>query len=276
MSAIVSRNIGAANGLVSPRYSICTLVTDWNLYQQMLDSFREAGFASDIAEYLHIDNRGANTTDAYNGINRFLTIAQGRYVILCHQDILLEYDRIEQLEKCISQLNDLDPNWALLGNAGGVHLGKIAVRITDPGRANDKTAGLPAKVQALDENFILIRRDANLGTSRDLSGFHLYGLDLCLLSAIRGYSAYVIDFHLRHLSAGNFDEVFHASKNLLIEKYRKIFPWKYYQTSFIFLFLSGNAVLNRILNHRYILALIAKYFAHKRRFQPNHDWQGHS
>lgn len=266
MSAIVTRNIGAANGPVLPKFSICTLVTDWNLYQQMLDSFMEAGFTVDIAEYLYIDNRVTNTIDAYDGINKFLSIAQGRYVILCHQDILLGYDRIEQLEKCISQLNDLDPNWALLGNAGGVHIGRLALRISDPHCANIRTGGLPAKVQSLDENFILIRKDANLGTSRDLSGFHLYGLDLCLLSVIRGYSAYVVDFHLRHLGPGKFNEDFHVCKNLLIKKYQKILPWKFYQTTCIFLYLSGNSILNRILNNPQIIKLITKYFFYKRRF----------
>src|SRR5208337_3642549 len=220
MPSIVTRNIETSvNQGVWPKYLICTLVTDWNHYQQMLDSFMEAGFTCDIAEYLYMDNRGTNTIDAYSGINKFLSIAKGWYVILCHQDILLEYDRIEQLEKCISQLNDLDPNWALLGNAGGIHLGKVATRITDPHGANTRVGDLPAKVQSLDENFILIRKDANLGTSKDLHGFHLYGLDLCLLAMFRGYSAYVVDFHLRHLSPGKFDADFFVCKNRIIAKY---------------------------------------------------------
>jgi hypothetical protein len=252
---------------VSPKYSICTLVTDMNIYQQMVQSFVEAGFGDAIAEYLYIDNSINNTSDAYAGINKFLSVAKGRYLIICHQDILLDYDRIEQLERCIYQLNKIDPNWALLGNAGGVHLRKVATRITDPHGANTRVGDFPAKVQSLDENFILIRADANLGTSKDLHGFHLYGLDLCLLAMMRGYSAYVVDFHLRHMSPGNFDADFRVCKNLLIEKYQKILPMKYFQTTGALLFLSGNAILNRVLNHRYIINMINRYFNYKRRFQ---------
>jgi hypothetical protein len=265
MTAIVANNIEAyVREAVSPKYSICTLVTDKNIYQHMLESFVEAGFTSDIAEYLYIDNSITNTMDAYAGINKFLAIAQGRYIIVCHQDILLDYDRIEQLERCISQLNNLDPNWALLGNAGGLRLGKVASRITDPHGVDTRVGDLPAKVQSLDENFILMRKDANLGTSKDMTGYHLYGMDLCLLAMIRGYAAYVVDFHLRHLSPGKFDADFRVCKNLIIDKYHKKIPWKYYQTPGTFLFLSSSTILNRILNHSCIIKLINKYFYYRR------------
>lgn len=267
MPPIDAKNIEvSASYAVWPKYSICTLVTDSNLYRQMLESFVEAGFIADIAEYLYIDNSVANTVDAYAGINQFLSVAKGQYIIICHQDILLEYDRIEQLEKCISQLNELDPNWALLGNAGGVHFGKLAIRITDPFGANTRIGDFPAKVQSLDENFILIRKDANLGTSKDIYGFHLYGLDLCLLAMIRGYSAYVVDFHLNHLGAGKIDENFHACKKLLIKKYQKTFSGKYYRTTCTRFYLSGNTISNRILNNRYITTLVRLYYFLKRRF----------
>jgi len=268
MTAIVATNIESyVSEAVSPKYSICTLITDKNIYRQMLESFVEVGFTADIAEYLYIDNSITNTIDAYSAINKFLSIAQGRYIIVCHQDIRLEYDRIEQLEKCISQLNELDPNWALLGNAGGIHLGKVAMRITDPHGANTRMGDLPAKVQSLDENFILIRKDANLGTSKDMHGFHLYGLDLCLLAMIRGYSAYVVDFHLRHLSPGKFDADFLVCKNRIIAKYQKTILGKFFQTTGTPLYVSGSAILNRIFNHRYILKMVNKYCYYKRRLQ---------
>jgi len=267
MPLIVTKNIHAsAIDAISPKYSICTIVTDRNRYQQMLESFADGGFNNNIAEYLYIDNIVANAVDAYTGINKFLSVAKGQYIIVCHQDILLGYDRIEQLEKCISQLNELDPNWALLGNAGGVRLGKVASRITDPHGDNTRVGNFPAMVQSLDENFILIRKEANLGTSKDLHGFHLYGLDLCLLAMIRGYSAYVVDFHLRHLSPGKFDEDYHACKNIVIEKYQKVLRGKFYQTTGTFLYLSGNAIFNYIINNGFLLKLINKFFYYKRLF----------
>jgi hypothetical protein len=35
-----------------------------------------------------------------------------------------------------------------------------------------------------------------------ISGFHFYGADICLHAHQMGHSAYVIDFHLEHLSPG--------------------------------------------------------------------------
>lgn len=264
---IFAKNIQVpSTNAVWPKYSICTLVTNINLYQKMIDSFVKAGFITDIAEYLYIDNSISNTFDAYSGINKFLFFAKGQYIIICHQDILLEYDRIEQLEKCISQLNDYDPNWALLGNAGGVNFLKLAIRITDHTFDNARIGGFPAKVQSLDENFILIRKDANLGTSKDICGFHLYGLDLCLLATIRGYTAYVVDFHLNHLGAGEVDNNYHVCKNIIIKKYERAFIGRYYRTTCGRLYLSANSISNCILNHWRVLKLVRKYYHLKRRF----------
>jgi hypothetical protein len=77
MPAIVAKNIEAsASCAVWPKYSICTLVSDSNLYRQMLESFVEAGFTADIAEYLYIENSAANIVDAYTGfINTLFSIA---------------------------------------------------------------------------------------------------------------------------------------------------------------------------------------------------------
>ena len=243
-----------------PKYSICTLVTDKNMYQSMLDSFVTAGFSTDISEYLYIDNSIENKFDAYKGINKFLSVAKGQYIIICHQDIRLEYDQLGQLEQCICELNAIDPNWALLGNAGGIKLGKLSIRITDPHGTNRKTGDLPAKVQSLDENFILIRKDKNIGASRDIVGFHLYGLDLCLQALIRGCSAYVVDFHLRHLSPGTIDKNYYYCRNQIINKYKKLIPSKYYQTTCLFIYISKNDIINCIMNNQLLLKFIAKFF----------------
>ena len=63
-------------------------------------------------------------------------------------------------------------------------------------------------------------------TSRDLHGFHLYGADLCLIADILGYSAYVVDFHLRHKSVGNKGSTFEVVRAELIEKYRRALRYR--------------------------------------------------
>ena len=67
---------------------------------------------------------------------------------------------------------------------------------------------LPAKVHTLDENFIVVRRAANLSLSHDLDGFHLYGTDLCLIADVLGGNRYVIDFHFAASGRRNNERVF--------------------------------------------------------------------
>ena len=218
----------------------------------MLESFAKGGFDPDITEYLYIDNSITNAADAYSGINEFLSMAKGRYIIICHQDIVLVNHNLAQLEKCIAELNKLDAKWALLGNAGGKSLGCLSLRLKDP-HGDNNTGGFPVKVQSLDENFILVRKDANLGGSSDLGGFHLYGFDLCFMAAMRGYSAYVVDFHFQHLSPGKISQDFINSRSRIIGKYQQLFSGRFFQTTCTSFYLSGNAMLNSIFNHKRII-----------------------
>ena len=91
---------------------------------------------------------------------------------------------------------------------------------------------LPAKVVSLDENFIIMRREANLCLSRDIGGFHWYGSELCLIAAILGWNAYVIDFHLCHKSQGNPDVAFFDASRRFRDKYARLFRarWLYSPT----------------------------------------------
>ncbi len=120
--------------------------------------------------------------------------------------------------------------------------GRLAIRITDPHGADQRSAALPARVMSLDENFIVVRRDARFGFSRDLTGFHLYGADLCLNAAMAGYTAFVIDFHLAHLSAGTLSPSFHASLEMFREKWSHALAPRWMQTTCALVHLSGSAL----------------------------------
>lgn len=247
-SSLHPRKLALDIAATQPRFSICTMVTDLPMYQQMLASFQQAGFVEPDCEFLWLDNSQRNIADAYTAIRRFLFEAQGQYIILCHQDILLNQDRLPQLEQCIAELDQLDLQWGLLGNAGGVSLGKIVHRISDPHGGNLNSGNFPHRVQALDENFILLKRSTNPGISSDLTGFHMYGLDLCLQAEIRGYHAYVVDFHLTHLGKGTRDASFYQQRDALIDKYQRVFAPTWLQTTCTPLFVSGSRWLNKLLN----------------------------
>lgn len=232
------------------RFSICTLVTDPAEYAEMVASFRESGFDGPDCEYLYLDNSEGNAFDAFSGYNLFLTVASGDYIILCHQDILLIDARRAALELRLAELDALDSTWALCGNAGGGADGKLAVRITDPHGADRATGSFPARAAALDENFIVARRDANLALSHDLSGFHLYGADLCIIADMIGRTAYVIDFHLHHKSGGNIDARFYAARRNAIAKYRRAFRTRWIRTTCTTFLISGLPLLGRAFSTR--------------------------
>lgn len=223
------------------RYTIATLVNDIDQYEAMRGSLRAGGFAGDC-EYLYIDNLSDTQVCAYAGLNALLNAARGEYVVLCHQDIRLLTEGRPTLDSRLQDLERQDPSWALAGNAGGVAPGVLAVRITDPHGADRRVGELPQRVASLDENFIVVRREARIGLSADLSGFHFYGADLCLQAAMAGWRAYVIDFHLAHLSAGRKDATFAHMEGEFRAKWSRALAPRWLQTTCSLVRLSGDGL----------------------------------
>ena len=220
-------------------YSVCTLTTRIEEYREMVDSFIRAGFGREDCEFLYIDNSAQNHSDAYTGINRFLARAKGEYIIVCHQDILIDKDTRNDLENKLSELQQLDQRWAICGNAGAAGPNHIVYHISYPDNVFKDKGKFPLKVTALDENFLVIKKSAMLATSADLSGFHLYATDLCLHAEIRGFSSWVIAFNLTHKSYGNADHTFEQSRRQLIKKYNHAFRNRWIQTPSAVFLLSG-------------------------------------
>ena len=199
------------------QFTIATIVNDLAQYEEMLASFAEGGFI-DNCEFIGVDNRNGNQFDGYSGIRLLLAQARGRYVIVCHQDVRLINDNRATLEARLHDLEKVDPFWALAGNAGGTE-DDLAIRISDPHGEDQRRGELPSRVSSLDENFILVKAEAMIAPSADLRGFHLYGTDLCLQASMRGHTAYVIDFHLRHLGRGTVGRDYYACLEALEDKY---------------------------------------------------------
>lgn len=223
-------------------FSICTLVTRKGEYQEMIESFQNSGFTNDLCEYLFADNTEGNAFEAFEAFNIFLRQAKGKYVIICHQDILINEDDISDLRNRLKELDLKDPNWAICSNSGAAGPNHIVYHISYPDKGLMSKGRFPLKVAAIDENFILVKHDAFLKVSNDLSGFHLYGTDLCLQAALNGFTAYAIAFNLTHKSFGNRDQEFYRIKKELVKKYDSFFRSRWIQTNNTIFFLSGSAV----------------------------------
>jgi len=239
----LAREISATPNHV--KYSICTLVTRREEYAEMTGSFVRQGFGRDDCEYLYIDNSQSNQADAFTGYNLMLAAARGQYIILCHQDILLDFDGRPVLEQRIAELDRRDPAWGLLGNAGGVAPGIIIYRLTDPD-GNHDTGIFPGQVESLDEHFILVKKEANLCLSRDLHGFHFYGTDLCQIARILGWNAWAVNFNLYHKSKGSFNESFYNMSCEVVRKYQRALTGRVVQTTCLRMRLSPSPLRNWI------------------------------
>jgi len=230
-----------------PRFSICTMVTNWRQYADCLASFRNRGFDAASCEFLVLDNTEGNRADAFVAANEFLQAANGDYVVLTHQDVTLIDHGYAELEARLEELTAVDPFWGLCGNAGHTRHDKPVLYLSHPVRDNHVEGGpFPAAVVSLDENFIVVRRLANLALSRDLVGFHHYGADLCTIADILGWRAYVIFFHLRHHSGGTLDESYHRSGKAISRKYtRALRPRWVHLLSERSFFIPGNGLAAR-------------------------------
>ena len=235
------------------RFSVCTMVTRQEEYLEMLQSFLEAGFTSDVCEYLIVDNSETNKMDAFEAINHFLQNAIGQYVIICHQDIvLIEGSSFNLLNQRIVEITAIDPQWAVLGNAGVKNslYKRHAIKIAYPGDIFDLQGDLPQKVCFVDENFMLVKNSANLTVSADLKGYHLYGLDLCMVAIALGHTCYAIDFLLIHKSKGKVDDSFYHVLKQVKSKYTKFFKGRYINTTITSFYLSGSPLKNRLFQTR--------------------------
>lgn len=241
-------------------FSICTLVTRIDEYNEMLNSFLEKGFAANTCEFLYIDNSKTTLFDAYSGLNVFLQKARGKYIILCHQDVIIhDNDKIDLL-RMIDEVEQKDSKWAILSNAGGVNLKWIATHITQKSGRIIVENHLPLRVKTVDENFIIVKNAANLALSNNLNGFHFYGTDLCLIADILGFNSYVIGFNLLHKSNGKIDQSFYDSKSNIRKKYQFALRKRFVTTTFSRICFTGNRLELLLYNSGIVLFLVRQYY----------------
>jgi hypothetical protein len=219
-----------AETTTGPTFSVCALVQSQDRFDRLIASFVRLGFTSDRTEFLAADNRTGNQFDGYSWQGPLTAEARGRYVIFCHDDIELIDQGHDALVALLDDLTTRDPAWLLAGVAGGRFRPQTNTRqmltfhISDIYGQDRRRGAMPARVETLDECFILMHRARPVLPSTDLSGFHYYGPDLCLQAELAGGSAWAIDFHLRHHGRGAKGKGFLDCRARFIAKYADIFP----------------------------------------------------
>ncbi len=230
------------------QFSICTIVSDMNEYLLMKHSFEDCGFTGDC-EYIIADNSEGNKLDACQAINFFIRESTANYLIIVHQDVRCIDNRII-LEKCLTDLSAIDSKWAVCGNAGAIGYHQLVYYINNAGKIM-KNSNLPARVISLDENMLILKRATGVSASSNLSGFHLYGTDLCINADFLGYNCYVIPFMVNHLSLGNLKDL-DKHINSFILSYGSKISGRFIQTTCTKFYLSNSPLKNRIYNYPFI------------------------
>jgi hypothetical protein len=230
------------------RFSVGTLLTNEAEYAEMQQSFVQRGFGSDC-EYLVADNSRGNQLDAYEAIRRFLQEADAEYVILVHQDVRCADDR-SVLEAKLEELNRLDANWAVAGNAGGIGYKQFVHYLDNNGKVK-KDPRVPIAVRSLDENLLIVKNGKGITVSADIGDFHFYGTDICQVAHFLGYTCYVIGFMVQHLSSGNLEKMY-ARQPSFIEAYGRKLQHRFVQTTCTKFYLSHSPARNRFFNGSFV------------------------
>lgn len=244
-------------------FEIYTFVTDDGLYEGMATSFTDAGFNADLFVRLTDVN-----DDPYAAITRIGRESQARYPILCHQDVRTDRGRgAEALSAAVTELDRIDPSWVVAGNVGCTRSGRGVRRLVDRyGQAgSEPRESLPQPVVSLDENFLIFNGRNSPSCSAGLSGFHLYGTDVCLRALLSGGAAYVIDFPVTHLG-GKTDsaaEVARAAsmdaiRNRFTEVWGEHFLFCYVVTPSTGFFVSRSRLLRRLFRSKLAMTCFAQ------------------
>src|SRR5208282_4650951 len=112
----------------------------------------------------------------------------------------------EELERALTHLDALDPDWGVVGFVG-VRKGRGDVIVgycysTGLQQIVGEPFQGPVETISLDEIVLVIRRSSGLTFDEMLPGFHLYGTDICLQALRKHLRSYVVQAFCIHNTNG--------------------------------------------------------------------------
>jgi len=146
----------------------------------------------------------ASAPSAAIAYNEGIRKAQGDILIFAHQDVFLPAGWLDAVSRAIHRLNQVHPQWAVLGVFGMGLDGRGCGYLYSTGlkRYVGSPMPEPAPVQSLDEIVLILKACEGIMFDEALPGFHLYGTDLCLTARIRGCQSYAVEAFCIHNTNG--------------------------------------------------------------------------
>lgn len=228
-----------------PDFSIICCISKPNVFADcLLRSINENRSKFDI-EIIPVFN-DENRYSASNALNVGIDAARSDIVVFAHQDVRLLYNWFELLNNIVTTL----PNdWGILGAAGisldygrsdighwGGALRTDTVAVGSVWDSDDKLNSPPywdgikktTKIHCADECLLVLNKRTGLRFDAQFTGFHFYGVDLCLQARAAAYDVY--GGHLPIIHYGNYSASFTGNNRywfylrFLYNKWRLRFP----------------------------------------------------
>lgn len=189
-------------GRKNPKISFLTPVANKKDYIRFVKSVDPS---KERIEYVFVRNRpeeaGMNSPQVLNVMNE---IAEGDYVVMCHEDITLSPQWVDLLLDYIEKVEKKDPKWGLIGIVGIGHAHDIRRGISfledDPNNwAIHMKQNIAECSGTIDEVCIVAKR-GQCKFDESLDGFHFYGADACLNMKKNKKSMWIVNAPLKHHS----------------------------------------------------------------------------
>lgn len=214
-----------------PRFSVVTCVSNADIYEKcLLDSIRTSRKKHDI-EIIPIINND-NRYSASVALNHGVDTARSDNVIFVHQDVRLLPGWFDLL---VEVLDNIDDDWGVIGSAGinlkynrndiGMWGGSVSVDTVAVGSVWDSDEKLHeppywdgskelVPIHCVDECLFVLNRQCGLRFDQQFTGFHFYGVDMCLQARAAGYTVY--GAHLPIIHYGRYSASFSGDRKYWI------------------------------------------------------------
>jgi len=200
----------------------------YEIYRLCRDKERIEKLKREEKQYSLPQTKYLTGIDMFVFINSVIQKCPYDYALLCHDDVILPININANITECITSANHYmgEENWAVIGNAGiQILTKKVLHYLTDPNiNILPPSTYNPQIVESIDGNVMLLNiknlRKNNILLPKNLTGFHLYDLILCLESQKKGLLCAVSSYlFATHLSGGNREAFINAWKMPISQKY---------------------------------------------------------
>jgi hypothetical protein len=177
-------------------------------------------------ELIVIEDSKTDFKSAAQALNHGGEKASGDYIIFVHQDVLMESKTwLSDLHKMLMTIENLGAAGIAGKSSESPEVVTNVKHGDNPHFAGKKQIVEPVKVQTLDECLMIVPRkvfEARQFDETTCDGWHLYGVDYCLMMDEMGLDVYVLPMSIIHKSSGDpFAPEYYRILGKLFKKYKK-------------------------------------------------------